>query len=138
MDWLYTISGFAVGFIVGLTGVGGGSLMTPLLMHMATQHPQLHLEISRGRTELLERSLRERAIDALAPVSVVTLEDIQGRQASTVADLLYTVPGVWIQDRGDEPSTSINIRGLQDFGRVAVVVDGARQIARQCGRCPPF
>ncbi|HMK13661.1 MAG TPA: sulfite exporter TauE/SafE family protein [Burkholderiales bacterium] len=32
MDILYTISGFTVGFIVGLTGVGGGSLMTPLLV----------------------------------------------------------------------------------------------------------
>ncbi len=32
MDWLYTISGFVVGFIVGVTGVGGGSLMTPLLV----------------------------------------------------------------------------------------------------------
>lgn len=32
MDWLYTLSGFAVGFIVGVTGVGGGSLMTPLLV----------------------------------------------------------------------------------------------------------
>ncbi|MDO8311901.1 MAG: sulfite exporter TauE/SafE family protein [Sideroxyarcus sp.] len=32
MDWLYTISGFAVGLIVGVTGVGGGSLMTPLLV----------------------------------------------------------------------------------------------------------
>ena len=32
MDFSYTISGFVVGFIVGLTGVGGGSLMTPLLM----------------------------------------------------------------------------------------------------------
>lgn len=32
MDFLYTISGFVVGFIVGLTGVGGGSLMTPLLV----------------------------------------------------------------------------------------------------------
>src|SRR6266567_1394705 len=32
MDWLYTLSGFAVGAIVGLTGVGGGSLMTPLLV----------------------------------------------------------------------------------------------------------
>lgn len=31
-DWLYTLSGFAVGAIVGLTGVGGGSLMTPLLV----------------------------------------------------------------------------------------------------------
>lgn len=32
MDWMYTLSGFAVGFIVGVTGVGGGSLMTPLLV----------------------------------------------------------------------------------------------------------
>ena len=32
MDWVYPVSGFAVGLIVGLTGVGGGSLMTPLLV----------------------------------------------------------------------------------------------------------
>jgi uncharacterized membrane protein YfcA len=29
---LYSLSGFAVGLLVGLTGVGGGSLMTPLLI----------------------------------------------------------------------------------------------------------
>ena len=32
MDWLTSLSGFIVGIIVGLTGVGGGSLMTPLLV----------------------------------------------------------------------------------------------------------
>ncbi|ADE11269.1 sulfite exporter TauE/SafE family protein [Sideroxydans lithotrophicus] len=32
MDGLYTVSGFLVGLIVGVTGVGGGSLMTPLLV----------------------------------------------------------------------------------------------------------
>lgn len=32
MDLIYTIAGFAVGFIIGLTGVGGGSLMTPILV----------------------------------------------------------------------------------------------------------
>jgi len=32
MDWLYTVSGLLVGFVVGVTGVGGGSLMTPLLV----------------------------------------------------------------------------------------------------------
>jgi uncharacterized protein len=32
MDWMYTLSGFLVGLIVGVTGVGGGSLMTPLLV----------------------------------------------------------------------------------------------------------
>ena len=31
MTSTYIISGFAVGLLVGLTGVGGGSLMTPLL-----------------------------------------------------------------------------------------------------------
>ena len=32
MDFAYTLAGFVVGFIVGLTGVGGGSLMTPILV----------------------------------------------------------------------------------------------------------
>ena len=39
MDPLYTLSGFAVGVIVGLTGVGGGSLMTPLLVLLFGVHP---------------------------------------------------------------------------------------------------
>lgn len=32
INWLYVASGFGVGFLVGMTGVGGGSLMTPLLI----------------------------------------------------------------------------------------------------------
>ena len=32
LDFTYILAGAAVGFIVGLTGVGGGSLMTPLLV----------------------------------------------------------------------------------------------------------
>ncbi len=36
---LYSMSGFAVGFLVGLTGVGGGSLMTPLLILLFGIHP---------------------------------------------------------------------------------------------------
>lgn len=34
MNLLYTLSGFAVGLLVGITGVGGGSLMTPLLVFL--------------------------------------------------------------------------------------------------------
>lgn len=34
MNFGYTFSGFAVGLLVGLTGVGGGSLMTPLLVFL--------------------------------------------------------------------------------------------------------
>jgi hemoglobin/transferrin/lactoferrin receptor protein len=76
---------------------------------------------------------QERAIDALAPVSVVTQEQIQLQQPNRLSQLFYNVPGVWMQDRGDDPSTAINIRGLQDFGRVAVVVDGARQNYQRSG-----
>ena len=36
---LYSIAGFAVGMLVGLTGVGGGSLMTPLLILLFGVHP---------------------------------------------------------------------------------------------------
>lgn len=39
MDWLYPLSGFVVGGIVGMTGVGGGSLMTPLLVLLFGVHP---------------------------------------------------------------------------------------------------
>jgi DNA-binding transcriptional LysR family regulator len=57
--------GMAGSLRIGLGSGPGAMLMTPLLMHMAAHHPQLQLEISRGRTDLLERSLRERTIDAL-------------------------------------------------------------------------
>jgi uncharacterized protein len=32
MDWLYPLAGLIVGMMVGVTGVGGGSLMAPLLI----------------------------------------------------------------------------------------------------------
>ena len=34
MEFGYILSGFAVGMLVGITGVGGGSLMTPLLVFL--------------------------------------------------------------------------------------------------------
>ena len=36
---LFVVSGFTVGFLVGMTGVGGGSLMTPLLIFLFHIHP---------------------------------------------------------------------------------------------------
>lgn len=32
MDWVMSIAGFGVGLVVGMTGVGGGALMTPVLV----------------------------------------------------------------------------------------------------------
>ena len=39
IDPLYVLSGFGVGMLVGMTGVGGGSLMTPLLILLFGIHP---------------------------------------------------------------------------------------------------
>ena len=39
MNWAYSGSGFVVGLLVGMTGVGGGSLMTPLLVLLFKFHP---------------------------------------------------------------------------------------------------
>lgn len=41
MDGITIVSGFAIGVIVGVTGVGGGSLMTPLLIHGFRLSPAL-------------------------------------------------------------------------------------------------
>ena len=39
IDPLHVASGFGVGLLVGMTGVGGGSLMTPLLILLFGTHP---------------------------------------------------------------------------------------------------
>lgn len=52
-------------FRVGMGSGPGAMLMTPLLMLMATEHPQAHIDISRGSTALLVQALRDRLLDAL-------------------------------------------------------------------------
>src|SRR2546427_4518266 len=39
IDPLYSVCGFVGGLLVGMTGVGGGSLMTPLLILLFGVHP---------------------------------------------------------------------------------------------------
>ncbi|WP_162901221.1 TonB-dependent hemoglobin/transferrin/lactoferrin family receptor [Breoghania sp. L-A4] len=67
------------------------------------------------------------AVDALASESVVTSEDIQRTEADKIADVLRSVPGIAIRHDADSTGAAVNIRGLQDYGRVAVTIDGARQ-----------
>ncbi|MEY2943611.1 MAG: hypothetical protein RLY97_1625 [Pseudomonadota bacterium] len=40
IDFMHSVAGLLVGLLVGLTGVGGGSLMTPLLVLMFGVNPQ--------------------------------------------------------------------------------------------------
>ncbi|TJW41818.1 MAG: TonB-dependent receptor, partial [Mesorhizobium sp.] len=69
----------------------------------------------------------ETAIESLASASHVDKEQLERRMATTPNEMLLGVPGVTVQADARRVSSSINIRGLQDFGRVAVIVDGARQ-----------
>ena len=82
---------------------------------------------------VLATKTEEKAIDALAPVSTVRQEQIDQLMPTQTSDIFFGVPGVSFQQRPDEPATSINIRGLQDFGRVNVVIDGARQNFQRSG-----
>ena len=38
-DPLYSLTGFGIGLLVGMTGLGGGSLLTPLLILLFGIHP---------------------------------------------------------------------------------------------------
>ena len=87
IDPLYVASGFGVGLLVGMTGVGGGSLMTPLLILLFGIHPStavgtdlLYAAFTKTGGSLvhgLARSIHWRAVGRLAsgsiPAAIATL-----------------------------------------------------------------
>jgi hemoglobin/transferrin/lactoferrin receptor protein len=75
----------------------------------------------------------EKTSDALAAVSSIRQDQLDQLMPDKVSDVFWGVPGVWFQERADDPGAAINIRGLQDFGRVAIVIDGARQNFQRTG-----
>lgn len=84
-------------------------------------------------TSSAERT-EKRAVDSLAPVSVRTSEEFERFQPSSADDLLRGIPGVVATTApGTGPGAGINIRGMEGFGRVNVMVDGARQNFQRTG-----
>lgn len=75
----------------------------------------------------------EKAIDALAPVSITTRQEIRTQSPQRIGTVVSQTPGVTTQENPNDPATAINVRGLQDFGRVAVTIDGARQNFQRSG-----
>src|SRR5579863_5484099 len=87
INWLYTLSGFCVGALVGMTGVGGGSLMTPILILLFGIHPAtavgtdlLYAAITKSGGTLihgLHRTIEWRVVGRLAlgsvPMTAATL-----------------------------------------------------------------
>lgn len=58
---------------IGLSSGPGALLSTPLMLHMAGQHPKLQLQISRGNTAVLIDALREQRLD----VAVLDLRSVR-------------------------------------------------------------
>lgn len=75
----------------------------------------------------------ETPIEIMGSVSQVEGEQLERRMAATASDVFFGMPGVTAQSDARRLSTNINIRGLQDFGRVAIIVDGARQNFQRSG-----
>jgi uncharacterized protein len=87
IDPVYVTSGFGVGLLVGMTGVGGGSLMTPLLILLFGIHPATAVgtdllyaaatKTGGGMVHGLARSIHWPAVRRLAsgsiPASILTL-----------------------------------------------------------------
>jgi hemoglobin/transferrin/lactoferrin receptor protein len=89
--------------------------------------------VSRDPTTDAATKTQEPVINTLAAVSVLRQEQITQAQPSRLSDIFNGMPSVWFADRPDTPGSSINVRGLQDFGRVEVLVDGAQQDFQRSG-----
>jgi hemoglobin/transferrin/lactoferrin receptor protein len=79
----------------------------------------------------LGESRRGIQTDTATSETIITQEELDARQASTLAELLGTIPGVTLSNAATPQGSSINIRGLgADAGtygsntKVAVVIDG--------------
>ena len=120
---LYTASGFAVGLLVGLTGVGGGSLMTPLLVLLFGIHPAtavgtdlLYAAVTKsvgtamhGFNRTVDWKVVRRLASGSAPATIVTILvlyylDVKGggssRLISTVLGFAVLITAVLLLSRG--------------------------------------
>ncbi len=110
IDPLYSLSGFVVGMLVGLTGVGGGALMTPLLILLFGIHPStavgtdlLYAAITKTGGSLVHgfaRSIDWQVVRRLAtgsvPATIVTLAvlshfNLNGEGARSLITLVLSV-----------------------------------------------
>jgi hemoglobin/transferrin/lactoferrin receptor protein len=69
-----------------------------------------------------------KVIDQMFGSSVVTLEELETViQPNDIKDMLTHIPGVEVRQPGQGSAQGITIRGLRDYGRVNVMIDGTRQ-----------
>ncbi|HEN3656254.1 TPA: TonB-dependent receptor plug domain-containing protein, partial [Yersinia enterocolitica] len=65
--------------------------------------------------------------DELHSVSEISREQLDNRPARHAADILEQTSGVYSSVSQQDPALSVNIRGIQDYGRINMNIDGMRQ-----------
>lgn len=96
---------------VGMGSGPGAMLMTPLLQYIAINYPHLHLEVARGKTEMLVESLRSRHLDAL----VVDARSIKPAQDLKI-EIIYETPGAFMV-RKNHPLTKLKKIKIDDLSK---------------------
>jgi uncharacterized protein len=105
IDLAYSLCGFAVGLLVGMTGVGGGSLMTPLLILLFGVHPATAVgtdllyaaatksvgSVAHGLARSIEWPLVRQLATGSVPATIVTLILLSFVNQSEAARSLITV-----------------------------------------------
>jgi hemoglobin/transferrin/lactoferrin receptor protein len=107
-----------------LCGTAFIALSTPAIAEEETELDLITVTINKVRQALS---------DVVGGVSVADRTEVERHADQSVRDVLAPMPGVSTQQTADDPATAINVRGLQDFGRVAVTIDGARQNFQRTG-----
>ena len=139
--WAYSVLGLCVGFLVGMTGVGGGSLMTPALVLLFGIHPATAVGtdlLFAGLTKSLgtgvhglHGSVNWRVVGLLSsgsiPLAVTTLLLLHwiGPQDAGVSRTICGVMGVALL----ATAASLYARGL--LGAPRRTADGGRDRLRQ-------
>ncbi|MFC4216066.1 TonB-dependent receptor domain-containing protein [Pseudophaeobacter arcticus] len=112
--------------ILGLT-LGSGALAQDLLEELP---PEVQGEGFLGTIEL-GQGKREVQVGTAEALTVINQEEIDDRQAGTIAELIDSVPGVALVNGSRPEGSGINIRGFGANGtygtdqKVAIVIDGA-------------
>jgi hypothetical protein len=105
IDPLYSLSGFGVGLLVGMTGVGGGSLMTPLLILLFGINPATAVgtdllyaavtktagSVAHGLARSIEWPIVRRLATGSVPSTVITIIVLSYINQSQAARSLITI-----------------------------------------------
>ncbi|HZC56598.1 MAG TPA: sulfite exporter TauE/SafE family protein [Xanthobacteraceae bacterium] len=159
---LYVLSGFCVGALVGMTGVGGGSLMTPLLILLFGVHPATAVGTDllfaastktvgtfvHGAARTVDWTLVGLLAAGSVPATIVTLIvlsrfDLQGAQAQQAVALtlggvllitaIFLLAGKSIRERYARRLSDLDSRSVRLFTIVLGLVMGVLVTATSVG-----